>query len=62
VEGALKKGEFAVAEPLFEDLVAAEGVVPDVGGNGGPEDFPVEIDINAGLSEESDGGFESEGL
>jgi hypothetical protein len=38
VEGAAEEGVLAVAEPLFEDLVAAEGVVPDVDGDGGPED------------------------
>ena len=28
-EGAAEEGGLAVAEPLLEDLVAAEGVVPD---------------------------------
>lgn len=42
VEGAAEEGVFAVAEPFFEDLVAAEGVVPDVDGDGGPEGFAIE--------------------
>jgi len=45
-------GELAVAEPLFEDLMAAEGVVPNVDGDGGPVCVAVEVDIDAGFAEE----------
>ena len=55
-------GELAVAEPLFEDLVAAEGVIPDVDGDGGPVGVAVEIDIDAGFAEEGEDVFQSEGL
>lgn len=55
VEGAAEEGEFAVAEPLFENLVAAESVVPDVDRDGGPEGRAVEVDVDAGFSEEGVG-------
>ena len=52
VEGAAEEGVFAVAEPLLEDLVAAEGVVPDIDGNCGPMGVAAEISIDAGLTED----------
>ena len=42
---------FAVGEPLFEDLVAAEVVVPDPGGNVAPEGVVVEVHVEGGLAE-----------
>ncbi len=45
------RGELAVAEPLFEDLIAAEGVIPNMDGNGGPMGVAVEMDIDAQLAE-----------
>jgi len=42
------RSELAVAEPLFQDLVAAESVVPDVDGDGGPMGVAIEIDIDTG--------------
>jgi len=44
----------AVAEPLLEDLVAAKGVFPYVGGDGGPECCMVEVDIDAARAEENE--------
>ena len=61
-EWTSKKGEFAVGEPLLEDLVAAEGVGPDIGGDGGPQGVAVEIDIDAGVAEEGEGLVEGEGF
>jgi hypothetical protein len=55
VEGAAQQRVFAVAEPFFEDLVAAEGVVPDVGWDGGPEGIAVQVDIDAAGAEEGEG-------
>ena len=46
-------GELAVAEPLLEDLVSAEGVVPNMDGNGGPVGVAVEVDFDAGFAQES---------
>ena len=46
------RGELAVAEPLLEDLIAAEGVIPDVDGHGGPVGVAVEMDIDAGFAEQ----------
>jgi hypothetical protein len=47
------RGELAVAEPLLEDLVSAEGVIPDMDGDGGPVGVAVEMDIDAGFAEKT---------
>src|SRR6266568_6678358 len=51
MERAAKERKFAVAEPLLENLITAEGVVPDVRGNGGPEGGSVEVHVHAGFPE-----------
>jgi len=48
--GRPSRGSFAVAEPLFENLIAAESVVPDVGGDSRPESGAVEMHVDAGFS------------
>jgi hypothetical protein len=35
-EGAAEEFEFGVAEPFFDDLVAADGEIPNFLGNVGP--------------------------
>ena len=68
VKGAVEQGrcgfwgEFAVAEPLIEDLVSAEGAIPDMDGDGGPMGFAVQINIDAGFAEEGEGRIKGEGL
>ena len=47
-------GELAVAEPFFEDLIAAESVIPDVNGDGGPVGVAIEMDIDAGFAEQGE--------
>ena len=37
LERATQQGQLAVAEPFFQHLVAAESVLPDFDGDGGPE-------------------------
>ena len=44
-EGAGEEGGLAVAEPLFEDLVAAEGVGSDGFGDVFPAGGGVEVDV-----------------
>ena len=43
-EGEAEEGGLAVAEPLFEDLIAAEGVGPDGFGDVFPAGGSVEVD------------------
>jgi hypothetical protein len=68
MKGAMKewrrrfRSELTVAEPLLEDLITAQGVIPDVDRNGGPMGVAVEVDIDAGFSEEGEGGFTGERL
>ncbi len=62
VERALQERELAVAEPLLEDLVAAQGVGPDVGRDTGPEGCAVEINIEAGCTEDRERFFQCERL
>ena len=50
-EGAAEKGLFAVGEPFFDDLIAADGVVPDFQRNVGPVGEFVEIDVAGGFAE-----------
>jgi len=50
-EGAVEDGAFAVGEPFFEDLVAAEFVGPDRGGDIAPEGAVVQVDIEGGFAE-----------
>jgi len=40
-----EQGEFAVAEPFFDDLIAADVVVPDGYGNVSPVGVVIEIDV-----------------
>jgi hypothetical protein len=40
VEGTFQQWVFAVAEPLLENLIAAEPVFPDVDRDRGPKDEP----------------------
>jgi hypothetical protein len=49
-EGATEEGLLAVAEPLLEDLVAAEGVVSDGFGNVLPTGGGVEVDVEEALA------------
>lgn len=42
---ALKNVALAAGEPLLEDLMAAEAVGPDGGGNIAPEGFAIEVDV-----------------
>lgn len=44
-QGAAQQIGLAVAEPFLDNLVAADGVFPEVGGNVGPEDDVVQIDV-----------------
>ncbi len=48
-EGAAEEGGLAVAEPLLEDLVTAEGVGPDGFGDIFPTGGGVEVDIEEAL-------------
>ena len=50
----------AVAEPFFEDLIAADGEVPDVFGEVAPVGGVVEVDVVGGFAEE--GGVRGFGL
>ena len=50
-ERAAQDGALAVGEPFLEDLVAAEAVVPDGGGDVAPEGVGVELDFEGGLAE-----------
>ena len=52
-EGAAEEGGFAVAEPLLEDLVAAEGVVPDGLGDVFPAGEREAVDDAADLSSQA---------
>ena len=56
-EGAAEEGGLAVAEPLFEDLVAAEGVGPDGFGEVFPAGGGVEVDVEEALVSGGGGGF-----
>jgi hypothetical protein len=60
-EGAVEEGLLAVAEPLFEDLVAAEGVVPDGFWNVFPVGGGVEMDIEETGAAGAGGGFAGAG-
>ena len=51
MEGAAKDDAFAVGEPFLEDLVAAELVAPDGGGDVAPEGAGVQVDVERGLAE-----------
>ena len=55
LEGAVENRLFAVGEPFLEDLVAAEFVAPDVGGDVAPVGAVVEVDVVGGLAEVGDG-------
>ena len=55
LEGAFEDGVFAVGEPLLEDLVAAEFVAPDVGGDVAPVGAVVEVDVEGGFAEDGRG-------
>jgi hypothetical protein len=61
-QGATEEGQLAIAEPFFQDLVAAEGLVPDVDGDGGPVGGVVEVDVDAAMAEERERVFEGERL
>ena len=56
------RGELPVAKPLLEDLIAAEGVIPNAHGHGGPIGVAVEMDIDTRLTEEGERGLKSERL
>lgn len=56
-EGAVEEGLFAVAEPLFQDLVAAEGVVPGFHGDVFPAGGGVEVDVEEAFASGAGGGF-----
>jgi hypothetical protein len=49
-EGAAEEGGLAVAEPLFENLVAAEGVGPDRFGNAFPASGGVEVHVEVAVA------------
>ncbi len=50
-EGATEQSLFAVRKPLLDDLVAADGVIPNAGRNVGPVGGLVEIDIAGFVTE-----------
>ena len=50
-EGAVEDFVLAVGEPFLEDLVAAELVVPDGGGDVAPVGAIVEVYLNGGFDE-----------
>jgi len=50
-ERATQEGRFAVGEPLLDDLIAADGVLPDADGDVGPIGGVVKIDIARFVSE-----------
>src|ERR1035441_8998514 len=54
-ESAAQQCLFAIAEPLLDDLISAEGVLPDSGRNVAPEGFAVEIDVVGGSAEPGGG-------
>jgi hypothetical protein len=56
------RGELAVAEPLLEDLVAAQGVIPNVHGDCGPPSIAIEINVDASFTEEGERVVHGEGL
>ncbi len=56
-EGAVEEGLLAVGEPLFEDLVAAEGVGPDGFGDVFPAGGGVEVDVQKVFASRVLGGF-----
>ena len=55
MDGTSEEREFAVGEPFFEDLVAAEGVGPDVMWDGGPAGGAVQAEIDADVSTNLEG-------
>ena len=62
VEGTAKQREFAIAEPLFQHLVASERVIPNVDRDRRPKRLSVEMDIDAGFSKQGEGIFQVERL
>ena len=54
-ERAVEDGAFAVGEPFLEDLVAAELVVPDGGGDVAPVGAVVEVYVEGGVAEDGGG-------
>lgn len=44
-QGPAEEEQFAIGKPLFDDLIAADGVVPGAGRNVGPAGGAVEIDV-----------------
>ena len=57
VKGAAEDGSLAVGEPLLQDLVAAELVFPDGGGDVAPVGAVVEVDVISGWAEDGLGGW-----
>src|ERR1039457_1792924 len=57
-ESAAQQYLFAIAEPLLDHLIAAEGVLPDGGRNVAPEGFAVEIDVVGGSAGQGGGELE----
>ncbi len=51
------EGGLAVAEPLLEDLIAAEGVAPDRFGNVFPAGGFVEVDVEVPIAAGAGGDF-----
>ena len=58
---AVEKGGLAIAEPLFEELVAAECVGPDGFGDVFPAGGGVEVDVEETLAAGAGGGFAGTG-
>ncbi len=56
-EGAAEEGGLAVAEPLLEDLVAAEGVGPDGFGDVFPAGGGVEVDVEEACASFAGGSY-----
>ena len=54
-EDAAEKGLFAIGKPLLDDLVAADGVFPDLEWNVGPVGRVVEVDVASGITQLSQG-------
>ena len=50
MEGAVEDFMLAVGEPFLEDLVAAELVVPDGGGDVSPVGAVVEVYVEGGVA------------
>jgi hypothetical protein len=54
-EGSPEQVAFAVAQPLFDDLIAAKRVFPHAGRDVSPVGSVVQVDVASGCSEQAQG-------